>query len=158
MFGILLMGKKEVLMVSLGLDYGQRRVGVAKSDELNMFAHGLGYIDNTSDTDVCAAVKKYCDEYAVGTVLVGLPKQMDGELGIAAEKVLAFVELLRSVIAAEIITWDERLTSKEADRYLSLGKKKGKSSGKKKRQKVDQVAAQIMLQAYLDGMRNQLAF
>jgi len=88
---------------------------------------------------VCGALKKYCDEFKAEKLVIGLPKDMSGDIGIAAEKVLLFIEKLKSVLSIEIIAWDERLSSKGASRYMESTK----MSGKKKRQKIDQMASQV---------------
>ncbi|MBN1494017.1 MAG: Holliday junction resolvase RuvX [Candidatus Omnitrophica bacterium] len=136
-------------MTVLGIDYGTKRIGIAKSDALGMFAHGVGHIENTDEKSVFEAIKAYCQEFATNRIVVGLPKQLDGTIGIAAEKVLAFVEKLKGEIDIEVTTWDERLTSKSADRYMTPDA----ISNRKKRKKIDQLAAQIMLQGYLDCKR-----
>ncbi len=136
-------------MILFGIDHGTKRIGIAKSDELGMFAHGIGFIENKGDEAVLAAIRQYCDDLQVTKIVVGLPKQLDGTVGLAAEKVLAFVEKLKAAVGREVITWDERLTSKSADRYMTPEL----ISNKKKRQKIDQLAAQIMLQGYLDAHR-----
>jgi len=140
-------------MVIIGIDYGKRRVGIAKSDELCMFGHGIGYIENTGHEQVLTAIKKYCDEFHATRIVIGLPRKMDGSLGESAEDVLSFVEILKMTVPFEVITWDERLTTKGASQYL-LG---SNLNGKKKREKIDQLAAQIILQGYLDSQRRGIS-
>lgn len=136
-------------MTILGIDYGTKRIGIAKSDVLGMFAHGKGYIENTGIEPVLAQLKEYCREFETTMILVGLPKQLDGTIGIAAEKVLAFVEKIKEAIDLPVETWDERLTSKSADRFMTPDA----ISNRKKRKKIDQLAAQIMLQGYMDSKK-----
>lgn len=134
-------------MILLGVDYGTKRIGIAKSDGLGMFAHGIGYIENKGEASVFEELRKQCNDFQVTMIVVGLPKQLNGTLGLAAENVLAFVEKLKAALNIEVITWDERFTSKSADRYMTPDA----ISNRKKRQKIDQLAAQIMLQGYLDA-------
>ncbi len=136
-------------MTILGIDYGTKRIGIAKSDALGMFAHGKGYLENTGFDKVLPQLKEYCREFETTMILVGLPKQLDGTIGLAAEKVLEFVEKLKESIDLPVETWDERLTSKSADRFMTPDA----INNKKKRKKIDQLAAQIMLQGYLDLKR-----
>ena len=136
-------------MTILGIDHGTKRIGIAKSDALGMFAHGIGYIENTDEKSVFEAIKEYCSEFATTCIVVGLPKQLDGSIGIAAQKVLEFAQRLKREVAIEVLTWDERLTSKSADRFMTPDA----ISNRKKRHKIDQLAAQIMLQGYLDSKR-----
>lgn len=137
-------------MTILGVDYGKRRIGIAKSDELNMFAHGVGYVRNESEAAVMSALQEYITAYGVDRIVVGLPRRLNGELGQAAEEILQFVDRLTETLGVVVVTWDERLTTKEADRFfLESGTK-----GKKKRERVDQLACQIMLQSYLDSIRS----
>lgn len=132
------------------LDVGSKRIGVARSDEMGMFAHGVGFITRTDDDAACImAIQKQLAELESEKLVVGVPINMDGTEGIAAEKIRAFATLLEQKLAIPVILWDERLSTKEAMRYMQ-----GSSlSGSKKRKKVDSLAAQIILQQYLDCNR-----
>jgi len=132
----------------LGVDLGQARTGVALSDELRMLAHPLETIENRSAEKVARRVRQIVAEKEVDCVVVGLPRHMNGSLGPAAEKAQQFVEKLRSLISCEVVTWDERLSTVAAERAL-------RDAGKKTRETRnirDQVAAQIILQSYLDRL------
>ena len=132
----------------LGVDLGQARTGVALSDELRMLAHPLETIENSSAEKVARRVRQIVAEKEVDCVVVGLPRHMNGSLGPAAEKAQQFVEKLRSLISCEVVTWDERLSTVAAERAL-------RDAGKKTRETRnirDQVAAQIILQSYLDRL------
>jgi putative Holliday junction resolvase len=132
----------------LGLDLGEARTGVALSDELRMLAHPLETIESSSAEAVVRRVQKIVAERQVDCVVVGLPRQMSGALGFAAENAQRFVEKLRSLVSCEVITWDERLSTVAADRALrEAGKKTRATRGIR-----DQVAAQIILQSYLDRL------
>jgi len=132
----------------LGLDLGAARTGVALSDELRMLAHPLETIESGSTETVARRVQKIVAERKVDCVVVGLPKQMNGALGLAAENAQRFVEKLRPLIWCEVVTWDERLSTVAAERALrDAGKKTRETRGIR-----DQVAAQIILQSYLDRL------
>lgn len=133
----------------LALDFGRARIGVAISDELQLLAHPLETIPaNKKPAERIAEIVR---ERKVDVVVAGLPKRMNGQLGEAATEVLQFVEKLRTVLPCPVVTWDERLTTVAAHRAL-------RDAGKKTRQTrgyVDQVAAQMILQSYLDNRAQQ---
>ena len=133
-------------MVVLGLDYGVKRIGVAKSDELNMFAHALECIERENDEQVIERIKELTAQYNPKKIVIGLPKNLKGEESHAAAVVKEFAEKMKKSIAVDTELWDERMTSKEASRYL----RHADMAGSKKKKKIDQLAAQIMLQGYLD--------
>jgi len=132
----------------LGLDLGAARTGVALSDELRMLAHPLETIESGSTETIARRVQKIVAERKVDCVVVGLPKQMNGALGLAAENAQRFVEKLRPLILCEVVTWDERLSTVAAERALRDAGKKTRAT----RSIRDQVAAQIILQSYLDRL------
>jgi putative Holliday junction resolvase len=128
----------------LGIDFGRSRIGVAISDELRLLAHPLETIPAGKN-----AVKRIAEivrEREIDHVVVGLPRNMDGTFGPAASEAQKFVEELRTLIPREITTWDERLTTVAAHRALREAGKKTRAT----RGYVDQVAAQMILQGYLD--------
>jgi putative holliday junction resolvase len=132
----------------LGLDLGEARTGVALSDELCMLAHPLETIESGSTETVARRVQKIVAERKVDCVVVGLPRQMNGSLGLAAKGAQRFVEKLRPLVSCQIVTWDERLSTVAAERALrDAGKKTRETRGIR-----DQVAAQIILQSYLDRL------
>jgi len=128
-------------MSFLGLDFGEKRIGVARSDELNFMAHTVGFIKHENKTQVLNEIKKLLEEFHIKTIVVGLPKTMKGETGIQAQKVLTFVEVLRQNLSCPITTWDERLTTAEAERALIAQD----MSRAKRKEKRDGIAAEIML-------------
>jgi putative Holliday junction resolvase len=128
----------------LALDLGRARIGVAISDELHLLAHPLETIP--ANQQPAARVAEIVRDKNVDHVVAGIPKRMDGQIGSAATEVLQFVEKLRAILPCPVVTWDERLTTVAAHRAL-------RDAGKKTRQTrnyVDQVAAQMILQSYLD--------
>jgi putative holliday junction resolvase len=128
----------------LGVDFGRARIGLAISDELQLLAHPLETI--TFGDDAVARIAKVVRERKIEQVVVGMPRLMSGEVGVAADAVLRFVEKLRAVLACEVLTWDERLTTVAAHRALRDAGKKTRAT----RGFIDQVAAQMILQGYLD--------
>ena len=128
----------------LAIDFGRARIGAAISDELQLLAHPLETIP--ANEQAPARVAQIVREKKVDHVVTGLPKRMNGQLGAAATEVLQFVEKLRGILPCPVVTWDERLTTAAAHRALrSAGKKTRHTRGY-----VDQVAAQMILQSYLD--------
>jgi putative Holliday junction resolvase len=131
----------------LALDHGTVRIGVALSDELKMLATPLEYLPAEPFAKLVERLRQLIREKEVELILVGLPRNMDGTYGPAALKVQEFVAALRSALTVPIQTWDERLTSVQAHRYLAEGGVRARD----RRQKVDQMAAAILLQSYLDS-------
>lgn len=135
----------------LGLDYGSVIIGIALSDELGITAQGLPYLrrsDLGADIDYLAAIVR---EHGVSRVVVGLPLKMDGSVGPKAREVMEFVEVLRGRLPLPVVTWDERLTTRAAERAL---REQGARRRKRKRM-VDTVAAQLILQSYLDSLEER---
>ena len=132
----------------LGIDFGRARIGVAISDELQFLAHPLETIPAAGLEKAAARVAAIVREKNIDLVVVGLPRHMNGSLGEAADEANGFAEKLRSLLSCKVITWDERLSTVAAHRALqSAGKKSKQTKGY-----VDQVAAQMILQGYLDSL------
>lgn len=132
----------------LGLDYGDKRIGVAISDPLGITAQGVAVLGKgeTFDQDI-KELKRLIKKYdGVDEIVVGLPKTMRGEVGPQAEKVLTFVAALKQEFKLNIATWDERLTTAEAERTLI----EAGLSREKRRQVIDKSAAAVILQSYMD--------
>jgi putative Holliday junction resolvase len=128
----------------LALDLGRARIGVAISDELQLLAHPLETIP--ADDRAIPRLTHIIHEKKVDHVVVGIPRQMNGQIGAAATEALRFVEKLRAILPCPVVTWDERLTTVAAHRALRDAGKKTRDT----RGYVDQVAAQMILQGYLD--------
>src|SRR4030095_9760520 len=128
----------------LALDFGRARIGVAISDELQLLAHPLETIP--ADSQATPRLAQIIREKKVDHVVVGIPRQMNGQIGAAATEALSFVEKLRAILPCPVATWDERLTTVAAHRALRDAGKKTRDT----RAYVDQVAAQMILQGYLD--------
>lgn len=131
----------------LALDLGRARIGVAISDELQLLAHPLETIP--AGSQVTSRLAQIIREKKVDHVVVGIPRQMNGQVGAAATEALRFAEKLRAILPCPVATWDERLTTVAAHRALrDVGKKTRDTRGY-----VDQVAAQMILQSYLDSQQ-----
>ncbi len=136
----------------LALDHGTRRVGVAVSDTLKMIAQPLEFIPAEPFPECLARIRELIRTQEVELILVGMPRNMDGSYGEAAARVREFVAVLKESILVPIRTWDERLTSVQAERFL----REGGTRGRDQRQKVDQAAAAVLLQSYLDSLSPSL--
>lgn len=135
----------------LALDVGRRRIGVAVSDGLGLTAQAATVIDNTSEEHVFSAVQSLVEQYEASLIVIGLPRRTDGTLGPEAENVRAVGQKLAGVIGIPVEYWDERFSTAEAERMLiEAGLRRSR-----RRQVVDQVAASIILQGYLDRQRRQ---
>jgi putative holliday junction resolvase len=132
----------------LALDHGTKRIGVAVSDELKMIAQPLEYILAEPSADFLARLKEVILDKEVELILVGMPRNMDGTYGPAAQKVQEFVAGLNIALSVPIKLWDERLTSAQANRLLIQGNVRRD----KRKEKVDKMAAAILLQSYLDSL------
>ncbi|HXA09276.1 MAG TPA: Holliday junction resolvase RuvX [Chthoniobacterales bacterium] len=130
----------------MGIDYGRARIGIALSDELQMLAHPAETIVVARRADPVARVAAIVLEKNVERIVVGLPRHMNGSVGESANEANGFAEKLRAVVQCEVCTWDERLSTAAAHRALRAA---GKST-RQTRDYVDQVAAQMILQSYLD--------
>jgi putative holliday junction resolvase len=130
----------------LALDLGRARIGAAISDELQLLAHPLETIP--ANEQALSRIAEIVRDKKVDHVVAGLPRQMNGQMGTAATEVLRFVEKLRAILPCPVVTWDERLTTVAAQRTL---RDAGKST-RETRGYIDQVAAQMILQSYLDRL------
>lgn len=137
----------------LGLDYGSKTVGVAVSDPLGLTAQRLDTIWRKQENKLrqtLAQIKELTDEYQVERIVLGYPKNMNNTVGERAEKALEFKEMLEKRTGLEVIMWDERLTTVEADRTLiEAGVRR-----ENRKQYLDGLAAVFILQGYLDSLEN----
>ena len=131
------------------LDVGDRRIGLAVSDQGEMLATPAGVIERTRLQRDLALVLEHLQEKQVGAIVVGLPLTLEGKIGPQAKKVKAFVKALRRETQLPIKTMDERFSSVEAEGLLrQAGRKPSRHKGE-----VDAAAAAVILQEYLDGLR-----
>ncbi len=136
----------------IGLDVGDRTIGIAISDLLHLTAQGLTTIRRESNAKDYGALKEIIDEYKIKKVVVGLPKNMNNTIGPQGEKTMKFAEKLKNKYNVEIIYEDERMTTMSAEKMLISGDVR-----REKRKKViDMVAATYILQLYLDKNRRDL--
>jgi len=135
----------------LGIDFGTRRIGVAVSDELGITAQPLPSLEPSSEQEAIRDIRGFIEQYGVLEVVVGLPKNMNGSIGPAAEAALAFARHLEEGGTTKVTMWDERLTSRAAERVLI----EADMSRAKRKRRVDQVAAVLILQGFLDRYHRQ---
>jgi putative Holliday junction resolvase len=131
----------------LALDHGTRRIGVAVSDELRIIAQPLEYIPAEPFTDFVQRLKEILRDKDVELILIGMPRNMDGSYGPAAQKVQEFIAALKHEVPVPLKTLDERLTTVQAQRSLIQANVRRNQ----RKEKVDMTAAAILLQSYLDG-------
>ena len=132
----------------LAIDHGSKRIGIAVSDELKMIAQPLEFVPAEPFAGFLARLSELISDKEVELILVGMPRNMDGTYGPAAQKVQDFVTALKGAVGVPIKTWDERLTSAQANRLLIQGNVRRD----KRKEKVDKMAAAILLQSYLDSL------
>jgi putative Holliday junction resolvase len=133
--------------VILGIDYGTRRMGVAASDPLGIVATPRAVVQVRSDGGAREAVARFVEETGACRIVVGLPLNMDGTSSEMTTRVRAFAEALRGELAVPVVMWDERLSSAQAERAMV----DADVSRARRREVTDKIAAQIMLQSYLDS-------
>ncbi len=140
----------------MGLDYGSKTVGVAVSDPLGLTAQGIETIwrkDENKLRKTCARIEELIREYKVESIVLGLPRHMNSDVGDRAEKSLEFGGMLRRRTGLEVVMWDERLTTIEAERTLIEC-----SVRREDRKKyIDKIAAVFILQGYLDSKYHEAA-
>ena len=135
----------DIAMRIMGIDYGDARVGVAVSDPLGLTSQGVGTVKNTGAKKLMAELGKIIDEYKPETIVIGLPKNMDGTEGFRAEATYKFAEKLKAIYGGRIEFTDERLTTVGAARFLNMTD----TRGKKRKDVIDTVSACLILDSYL---------
>lgn len=138
-------------MKKLGLDLGDKTLGIAISDEMNFLARGLDTF-RFEDGDFAKALNDLLEllsKEKIDTLVLGHPKNMDGSVGIQGQTSLDFKEMILEKIDIKVVMWDERLTSKMASNMM----KSQKLKKKKRKQDIDKMAAVIILQGYLDSLK-----
>jgi putative Holliday junction resolvase len=131
----------------IGIDVGTKRFGVAVSDPLKMFASPHEVIKATGDKHALQEVVRICAEQEAEKLVVGLPLNMDGSRGPAAERVETLVEKLKTLVDVPVVLWDERLTTKTAEAALI----EADTRRERRKDLVDKIAAQVLLQHYIDA-------
>jgi putative pre-16S rRNA nuclease len=138
--------KLEYCLRVLGLDYGDKRIGLAVCDEMGLTAQGLPTLIRKTKKHDLDTLEATIRKYSVEAVLIGYPLRLDGTEGIQCEKVNRFAALIEKTFLLPVIKWPETMSTKEAEEILI-------SSGvrwQKRKEKVDQLAACLILQNYLD--------
>jgi len=132
----------------LGLDVGERRIGLAVSDPLGITAQGLGVLKRGKLSDDVARLEALVNKYGIREVVVGFPRGLNGGMGPQARKVADFASVLESR-GLKVTFWDERFTTSAAERYLI----KADIRREKRRRIIDKLAAVLILQSFLDSRR-----
>lgn len=135
----------------MGLDYGTKTVGVAISDSLGLTAQAIETIERKEENKLrrtCARIEELIARYEVEKIVLGFPKHMNNDIGDRAQKALEFRDMLQRRTGIEIIMWDERLTTVEAERTLIESGVRREN----RKKHIDQIAAVFILQGYLDLM------
>ena len=133
----------------MALDVGTKRIGMAMSDELFLTAQGAQTIERSTIENDLERIKKTASENGVGEIVIGLPINMDGTYSAKTKEVVEFVDSLAKAFSIPVKTWDERLTTVQAERVLL----EADVSRAKRKKAVDKLAAQIILQSYLDSRK-----
>ena len=135
----------------MGLDYGTKTVGVAISDPLGITAQAIETISRKEENKLrrtCARIEELIGKYGVEKIVLGFPKHMNNDIGERAEKSLEFKDMLHRRTGLEVIMWDERLTTVEAERTLIESGVRREN----RKKHIDQIAAVFILQGYLDDL------
>lgn len=135
----------------MGLDYGTKTVGVAISDALGLTAQGVETIERKEENKLrrtLARIEELVKEYEVERIVLGFPKHMNNDIGERAEKALEFRDMLVRRTGLEVIMWDERLTTVEAERTLIESRVRREN----RKKYIDKIAAVFILQGYLDSI------
>ena len=142
-----------ISMRIMGLDYGSKTVGVAISDPLGITAQGIETITRKDENKLrktCARIEALIEEYQVEKIVIGLPKHMNNDIGIRAEKSMEVAEMLKRRTGLEGQMWDERLTTMEAERTLIESNIRRED----RKKYIDKIAAVFILQGYLDSVKS----
>lgn len=137
-------------MRRLGIDHGEKRVGLALSDETGTFAHPFETWDRKDPEALLARLVELVQRESIGEIVVGLPLHLDGREGASSRRARKFAEKLAALAGVEVILWDERLSSAAAERSLRDAGVRAKDQ----KGLVDRVAAALLLSSYLDSRRD----
>ena len=137
-------------MVIISVDYGDQRTGIAACDKLEMLASPVCVITEWNQERLANKIIEIAVEKKAEQIVVGLPKNMDGSMGFRSEACKALGDMIQSLTDIPVTYWDERLTTVSAHRILS----ENNVRGKKRKNVVDAVAADIILQDYIDSRKN----
>jgi len=138
-------------MCILCLDVGDKKIGMSLSDPTMSIAQGLKVYRRVSLKEDIKELKKVMDEYDVSELVVGLPKDLNGSIGKRAQGVIDFVDAIKTNTSIPVVLWDERFSTNEAHRVFDMASVRHM----KRKPLIDMMAAQIILQGYLDAKRSK---
>jgi len=136
-------------MKLLGIDYGDKIIGLAMGDSNGPMVHGHGVLERIEINTDLEEIRQIVEDNNINQIVIGLPKRLDNTIGTKAQEVLEFVELVKQQTGLPVVTWDERLTSVEANRSLQ----DVNMSHRQKKRHINTVAACIILQSYIDAQK-----
>lgn len=139
------------LIKLLGVDYGEARTGLARSDALGLYAVGMGNIKSYHIEKTAAEIVRVAKENGIERIVIGKPVNMNGTYGEKVEKVTELARLIGELTEIPVDFYDERMTTVSAHKILS----ESGVRAKKRREIVDSLAAELILQGYMDKIRNQ---
>lgn len=134
----------------MGIDYGDARVGVAVTDPLGITTQGVGTVKNGGKKKLAASLKELIDEYKPETIVIGMPKNMDGTEGFRADATYKFADMIKGIYDGEIAFVDERLTTVGAAQFLNATN----TRGQKRKDVIDTVSACLILESYMKKKNN----
>ncbi|UCD54917.1 MAG: Holliday junction resolvase RuvX [Candidatus Omnitrophota bacterium] len=137
-------------MKILGLDIGSKRIGVAVSDPLGITAQGLLTLEKTKDADFIKRLRDIILKEEIKEIVVGLPLNMNGSCGPQAKGAISFADNLKDKFEIPVKLWDERMSTMEVERIMI----QADTSRSKRKKKIDKLAAQVILQSYLNARGN----
>ena len=133
----------------MGIDYGDRRIGIAVSDPLGITAQGVKTVQNKGFKKIKIELLELLSQYSPEKIVLGLPKNMDGTLGFRADETYKFADFLKTLTDKEIIFWDERLTTVSASLILN----ETNTRGRDRKKVIDTVSACIILENYMQSIK-----
>ena len=133
----------------MGIDYGDRRIGIAVSDPLGITAQGVKTVQNKGFEKIKTELLELLSLYNPEKIILGLPKNMDGTLGFRADETYKFADFLKTLTNKEIVFWDERLTTVSASLILN----ETNTRGKDRKKVIDTVSACIILENYMQSIK-----
>ena len=135
----------------LGLDVGDKKIGISLSDSTRSIAQALKVYRRTSIEKDLNELKQVAEEHNIEEIVVGLPKDLSGAIGKKATEVMAFAEAIQKHTSINTVLWDERFSTNEANRIFEMAQ----ISHKKRKPFIDMMASQIILQGYLDAQKTK---
>jgi putative Holliday junction resolvase len=135
----------------LGLDVGDKKIGISLSDSTKSIAQALMVYRRSNLEKDLMELQKVINEHGIGEIVVGLPKDLNGAIGKKATEIMAFAEKIRNYTSVNTVLWDERFSTNEANRIFEMAQ----VSHKKRKPFIDMMASQIILQGYLDAQKSK---